>query len=108
MGIDVLVLSQCVCCVWCDWSTSDARADAHEDAKRSPALHHRFAHCLQQLPASQPVPESGEASEEGAGSHADTEAHHEAHLDLVKAAWAMARCVGARGRGRHSPDSLVL
>lgn len=81
-------------------SASDAGADAHEGTEGAAALHCRLAHRGQQLSAPQPVPEGREPAEEGARGEADTEAHHESHLDLVEAA-GLPHGVGAGRGGRH-------
>jgi hypothetical protein len=48
-------------------------------------LNHDLAHLPNELSATHSVSKGAEATEEGAGSHAYAEAHHETHLDAVKA-----------------------
>lgn len=67
-------------------SAADAHPDGHEGAKRPAALHHGLPNASHQLPAPHPDPETGERPKHGSCCHSHCEAHHEAHLDPIKAA----------------------
>ena len=67
-------------------SAADSHPNRHEGPKRTTALHHRLPNSAHQLSTPHANPETGESPKHGTCSHSYSKAHHEAHLDSVKAA----------------------
>ena len=85
-------------------SAPESSADAHEDAERAAGGSHRLAERGDELAAAQTEAERLEAAEQKAGRHADGEAHHEAHLDLVEARLAATPAAATAVSLRYSTD----
>jgi hypothetical protein len=72
------------------FSAPDPGADGHEGAKRAPTLHHALPDLRHELSSPQAHPPGAKAAEEESRGHPDAHTHHEAELDAVEAAGALA------------------
>merc|ERR1712217_301157 len=87
----------------CSLLASNSCSNGHEGAKGAASLHHHLTHTLDQLTSSHSHSKRSKATKDAARGHANTHAHHEAHLHPVKAGWLPSSMHGSLWHGHAGP-----